>query len=792
MSLNRRGFVLSSALTAAWLLSGGARSAAAAGAGPAEIVARYRELQVGRGRRSPERDQAVAALDELAETFDATMDIGSDQLWDDLPTGPGSTYFPKMYYRLRVIAVAWATPGSALSDRPELPQRVRTALDTLYRVQYNENTAEEGNWYVYEIGVPLWLLQIIAVLGEQLTPEQQRRYLRPVLRFVADPNRRAKDPATVETGANRSDKALIAVVSGAMLGDLARIQLGIDAVTDVAGGGAASLVSRVTAGDGFHTDGSFLQHEVVPYAGHYALVLLTSLSGLMALTQGTEWELATEVREAGCAALIDACAPFVFAGSMMESVRGRFLSRQGETAHDAGHQLTAAAVLFARTAPEPVRSRLAGLAASWIESGTWAPYLEVSGLDRFSGGLHPVGVAEVEYAQELLAANPQRPEVAAVHRVFGQQDRLVHVTEDWSASLGIGSSRICRYESINEMNLHGWYTGDGVLYVFLPQDQGHYSDAYWPTVDATLLPGTTTKDSTPPELESTPLAPRDFAGGARYDDRFGAHGLDFVSQDGTLTARKSWFFTPEGVVCLGAGITDGTPAAVRTTVENRNLGENGQGALLADGVPVPGQAELNSPGWLHLEGVGGYVFLAESAVRAVREDRTGSWRDVDQGANTGGTTNPYTRRYQKILIEHGAQPADASYAYAVLPGASAAATIAARASWQLRVNDPVVQAIRLWRNDVLLANFFAAGAADEVAVSGPASLVLGRAGRERRLAVADPTQRQEVVRVTLRGAAGMPVIAAPGTAEVVSANGDLVIDVQVAGALGATRVLTIG
>ncbi|MEV0053360.1 polysaccharide lyase 8 family protein [Saccharopolyspora shandongensis] len=770
MSLNRRGFVLGGALAVGWL-STGAALPAAAGTGPAEIVARYRELQVGRGRRTPERDQAVAALDELAGAYEAAMNTAADQLWDDLPTGPGSTYFPKMYYRLRCIAVAWATPGSALSTRPELPERLRTALGTLYRVQYNENTAEEGNWYVYEIGVPLWLLQIIAVLGEVLTPEERERFLRPVLRFVADPNRRAKDPSVVETGANRSDKALIAVVSGAMLGDTDRIRLGIDAVTDVAGGGAASLVRRVTEGDGFHTDGSFLQHEVVPYAGHYALVLLTSLAGLTALTRDTEWELAREVREEACAALIDGCAPFVFAGSMVEPVRGRFLSRQGETAHDAGHQLIAAAVLFARTAAEPARSRLAGLAASWIDAGTWAPYLEVSGLDRFSGGLHPVGVAEVEYAQELLDTGPGRPETAALHRVFGQQDRMVHATPGWSASLGIGSSRICRYESINLMNLHGWYTGDGVLYVFLPTDQGHYSDAFWPTVDATLLPGTTTKDVAPPELADTPLAPHDFAGGARYDDRFGAQGLDFTSQDGTLAARKSWFFTPDGVVCLGAGITDGTGAAVRTTVENRNLGEGGRGTLLADGIPVPERAELRNPGWLHLAGIGGYVFLADAAVTAVREDRTGNWWDVDQGANTGGTTTPYTRRYQKVLVEHGARPTDASYAYAVLPGASVADTVAARSRWQVRANDPVVQAIRSRRENLLMANFHAAGAVDGVAVSGPASLVVGSHRGRRRLAIADPTQRQEVIQVSLPGA---------------------VVDVPVAGARGDTRVLDIG
>ncbi|WP_026361194.1 polysaccharide lyase 8 family protein [Amycolatopsis nigrescens] len=776
MSVNRRtvlrGGTLATAALAVPAVSGPAR-AAAAQPDMAKILAAYRALQVGTGRRSPERDQAVRALDEVATGYLAAM-RDADQLWADLPVEPGSTYFPKMYYRLRTIAVDWATPGSALSAEPELPGRIVTALDTLYRLQYNENTSEIGNWYVYEIGVPYWVLQILVALGDAVAAADRERLLRPVLRFVADPNRRTNKPELVETGANRADKALIAVVSGAMAGDAARIAAGVAAVTDVAGGGAASLVRLVTAGDGFHPDGSFLQHDVVPYPGHYALVLLQAVAGLAEVTAGTAWELPVEVRRRISEAAVDACAPFMFAGSMMEPARGRFLSRQGETGHDSGHQLTAAAVLLARHAPEPVRATLAGLVADWVGSGKWAPFLKVVDVQRFSGGLQPVGVPEVEYAQQLLAGKPRRPARVPVHRVFGQQDRMVHVTTDWSASLGLSSTRICRYESINGMNLHGWYTGDGMLYVFLPEAQGHYSDAYWPTVDAHLLPGTTEKAGTPPALGSVPVTSRDFAGGARWDERYGVHGLDFVSQDGTLSAKKSWFFTPSGVLCLGAGITDASGAAVRTTIENRNLGEGGDPALLADGRPTTVElgsaATLRRPRWLHLAGTGGYLVLDDATVSVLREDRTGAWRDIDTGANTAGTSTPYTRRYQKIVLEHGARPAGASYAYVVLPGASVVRTIASAAQWRVRANTETVQATRLW-NGTLLANFFGAGAVDELSVSGPASVALGVTGRGLRLAVADPTQRQDRIRVTVRRRT---------------------VDVPVGGMLGATTVLTLG
>jgi hyaluronate lyase len=628
-----------------------------------------------------------------------------------------------------------------------------------------------------------------------LPAADRERLLRPVLRFVADPNLRTATPGLIETGANRADKSLITVVSGALAGDPNRIAAGIAAVTDTAGGGAASLVARVTSSDGYHTDGSFIQHGVVPYTGHYALVLLSAVAGLIHVTAGTATQLDPQVRQDFFDTITDVYAPFLFAGSMLEPVRGRMLSRQGETAHDVGHQFIAAVVLLARNAPEPASSLLAGPAAKWIAEGTWAPYLQVADFARFSGGLQPVGVPEVEFAEQLLASQPKQRASVPQHRTFPQMDRVVHVTENWTAALGLSSTRICRYEAINGQNLHGWYVGDGVLYTFLPGQQGHYSDAYWPTVDATLLPGSTEKDSTPPALlTNPPLTSTAFAGGARFDEGHGAQGLDFISHDGTLSARKSWFFTPDAVICLGAGITDASGARVRTTIENRNLGENGAATLLVDGLPAAaalGQTVvLSGADWLHLHGVAGYVLLDGSrhaAVTLLREDRTGTWLGIDAGANTHGTNVPYTRRYQKIVLDHGANPGSAGYAYAVLPGASVERTLGARWRWQVLANTTAVQAVRL-DDGITAAAYYAAGRVDGVTVSGPATALWGQTRHGWTLALADPTQTQDVVRVTVDRAVRRVVQADPSVTVIATAP-RLVVDVKVGGSFGATHSL---
>ncbi len=193
--------------------------------------------------------------------------------------------------------------------------------------------------------------------------------------------------------------------------------------------------------------------------------------------------------------------------------------------------------------------------------------------------------------------------------------------------------------------------------------------------------------------------------------------------------------------------------------------------------------------WLHLDGVAGYVLLEDAPVTVLREDRTGTWYGIDTGANTHGTKDPYTRRFQQIQLGHGVNPTGATYAYAVLPGASPWQTVAANGRWRVLSNTERLQAVSI-ADGTVAAAFWTAGSVDDVSVSAPAVAQWGWRPGGLRFAIADPTQSQSTIRVTLGGVGRGVVRADPGVT-VVSSGRQLVVDIAVAGTFGATHTFTV-
>ncbi|MER7245006.1 polysaccharide lyase 8 family protein [Kribbella sp. NPDC000426] len=740
------------------------------------LRARWTELNTGGAidRGDPAYADALGKLTAQAQQYAGTMITTADRtaLWPDLPLSPTSGNFSISYTRLKTMALARATTQST-----DWADELSGALDFLNASAYNETLKETGNWWFWEIGAPRALLDTCILAYDTLDADQLTTYLKAVDHFVPDPNRRTNSPTLRETGANRVDKALITALRGIVGKSADKLAAGRDALSDVAESGKNSIFTYVSSGDGFYRDGSFIQHGNLAYIGTYGNVALGGVANLTALLGGSTWEIADPNRAVLLDAVEASFAPFMTDGLMMDCVSGRAISREAAGDHRNGHATTSTVLLLASGVAEPYASRFKGLAKGWITR------------DRLNDYLPGASIPEISRAKALLADTAVKPAPADPrHFQFYNQDRVVHRRPGWIFAIAMSSKRMARYEWGNGENLRGWYVGDGMTYLYT-DDRSQYYDAYWPTVDAQRMPGTTV--STQPRQPGgtgagtgTVAAYAEWVGGASYKNVAGAVGMHLINYDKTLQARKSWFCLRDSVVALGAGITgtDGYP--VETIVENRNLHESGTAALLVNGRPATGT--YDDPSWAHLDGVAGYIFPSGGRLRTEREDRTGSWSEINIGNDTAGSTTPHTRRYAKLVFEHGT--ASGEYAYILLPRASSRETAERAHDPGLTVlsNSANVQAIRSHRDGLTLVNFWVAGQVAEITSDGPASVVIGKDGRTTTVAVSDPSRTVQTVRLTIKKPIGSAVTK-DDSVTVVETGRQLVLDIAVGDTNGKTH-----
>ena len=299
------------------------------------------------------------------------------------------------------------------------------------------------------------------------------------------------------------------------------------------------------------------------------------------------------------------------------------------------------------------------------------------------------------------------------HYQFPHMDRVVHLRPGFGLGLALSSSRIANFESINTENLHGWYTGEGLTYLY-NGDLSQFGDNFWITVNPYRLPGTTV--DTHLRANGSGASYRgafNWVGGAALG-LYGAAGMQLDAWSSTLVGEKSWFMFDDEIVCLGAGISSTDNRPIETIVENRKLTSAGNNVFTADGTARPGTlgwAEtLSNLSWAHLAGnttgaAIGYYFPQAATLKGLREARTGAWSDID---GWYGSTNRVTRNYFTLWFDHGANPANAAYTYVLLPNRTATqvAAYAAHPAILVLENSPRAQGVKETTLGLTAINFW--------------------------------------------------------------------------------------
>ncbi|MFJ4714375.1 polysaccharide lyase 8 family protein [Streptomyces sp. NPDC088785] len=809
---SRRAFLASSAAVGAALTvaAPGPAVAGAAAVGVADddefarLRVKWRTLYLGEGfspTAEPFRSK-LATLGEQAKGWQDAMAPAAGSLWPDAVFGdpdPNTDtesygYSEKMqtsYERVRTMAEAFCRPGTGLTGDASLRTAVLGAVDHLGAQVFNASRKQYGNWYNFQIGAPQRLLDICVLMYEHLSAAQLTAAIEAVDHFV--PDSLVASYSGTSTGANRIDLCRVLALRGILGGTAAKVALARDAVSPV--------FPYVTSGDGLYADGSLIQHTYVPYTGSYGAVLIDGLSRLFALLGGSTWAITDSGRQIFLESVEAAYAPFLHDGLSMDNVAGRAISRgllTGDTLkvqqddHSRGHGIIASILLLGQGASAEENTRWRALAKGWFTRDRYS--------DVTAG--RTLGVAALSRVAALLGdtAVKAAPEPVG-HRLFPSMARATHRTSRFTASVSMASKAITFYENGNGENLRGWHTGSGMLSWWTAGDRaggGQYSDGFWPTVDPYRLPGTTVSRKTLADGEGgawgAPRPATTWVGGAT-DGTYAAVAQDTRGLSSTLRARKAWFFLDDAVVCLGAGITSTDGVGVESVVDARNLGASGTARLTVDGrtraATLGSNSTIADARWAHLAGHGGYVFPAGAALTALRTERTGTWRSI----NGGGSADPVTRRYVTLLTDHGTDPADASYAYVLLPGADAARTAARAADrgWvDIGSNTGAQQGVRVRSLGLTSVVFWEPGTVGAVTVDAPLVVQI----RERRdgtatVCVSDPNRAVKAATLVWRRPV-RSVTSKPGSVTAATPGNELRLTFgDLTGAGGLTQKVTV-
>lgn len=663
---------------------------------------------------------------------------GRRWLWPDLPD-PGHPY-PRdsvclaACRRLETMALAWRlSPAEGTPLPVQLHRDLIQALEFISDNWYGPKAGPGGEWWHREIGLPLCLGRCVALLYEDMPLPLRSALLQTIARYTDDPTQMClENTPEISTGANRVWKCMALTQCGILCQSPAMLDTAAAKIQDV--------FCFVRQGDGFYDDGSFIQHHKFAYTGGYGVSFLETIAAYMHLLRDTPWALDAAACSMVATWVENVYAPLLCRGACMSMVRGREIARQDSEEHAVGHRVLLALLMLTDSLPAFQAQMLRRKIKTWLQTGaplaTWnnipAPWLL--------------------RLQHLLADARIEPwHFADSCHVFAVMDKVVHHRSSFSVALSLCSARTGRYESIHGENLRGWYTADGMMYLY-NSDLYQFSDGYFPTVDACRLPGITAdgriREACSIGFGQEPRPTNQWAGGACLHGRYGAVGMDLQAEGGGLTARKSWFLFDREIVCLGAGICGG--GTVETIVENRKVSGHMDHLLrINGGVAVPGRQ--TDAVWAHLQGETpgsdiGYLFLGRQTVVLQEEDRTGSWRDIN---NEKGTTKALCRHYIQIRIAHGAHPRNAGYAYALLPGKTQLETAqtAHDTPFVVLYNTRQIQAVWHRELQLLAVHFWQADRCEAAGLdcSGPASILIQKQADKLHLAVADPTWQTDTL-----------------------------------------------
>jgi hypothetical protein len=573
---------------------------------------------------------------EVSGLLSSLLEDGS---WNDIDYSntTGTNWNPVNHSsRLLKICRAYNKPASIHFGKPEVISAILKILDF-----YILKSPVSSNWWYNAIGAPLNFGPALVLMkrddGAGIEESQLEYYANMLLKFYSESS--VIWPFST-TGANKIWLLTSSVNKACIFNNDIVLEENFQSAFE-------EIEIMEGRSEGIKADFSFHQHGPQLYSGGYGSSFMSYISDFALLSAGTKYQMSAAKMHIISDALIEGYQWFIHRTAFDFGAIGREISRPGN-----------------------------GSSVSLRNS-----------VNRFRSVNMP-RAAELTSFVDFI--NSQTPFQSPGNRHFWKSDIMVQHGTDFYLSARMPSNRTTGSERMNNENLKRKWFPWGTTCIMVEGDE--YRNIY-PAWDWAKIPGVTSVNE---EVQGLPItgstyntSESEFAGGVS-NGTFGMAAYDY-SWDG-VKGRKAWFFSPEAMYCLGAGINALKSSDVITTVNQCYSSGRIDAATLTHKTEVD-NSEMNYENnlkWLYHDRVG-YYFPAGGNITVKNIEQTGRWSDI----NLSQSDEPVTHKIFSTWFSHGKRPVKASYQYIVAPSMS----IPQFENWikycplRMVINTPDIQAV---------------------------------------------------------------------------------------------------
>ncbi|MCA9599921.1 MAG: hypothetical protein KC776_41740 [Myxococcales bacterium] len=702
---------------------------------------RTRVLDSYTAASAPAGDKGVEAVQKsiVQKAQSLLGQLGSNGKFPDLAytDQPGASWSVSSHFgRVLTMAQAWAIPSGGLYHDAALKTAIENALSYGSGYYCGDASCVVGNWWFWEIGVPLSLGPTLLLMEGEIDSTLHGKLVDALAYHVGSVSH-----MNGFTGQN----LLWCAMNHLRIGLLHHAPAELEPVR--AAVETTCTINGTPLTDGIKPDLSFIQHGGQPYSGGYGAAYAADVASYLQLTDGTAYAPAADKAKNAIDYVADGVAWTVFDGYFDPAVIGREVTRPNKNASAA---------------------RNAFVNLSFVDS---ARQSELRSAAKATTAVLGNGGIDIVALAEGLSALPEPAAMPSGHRHYPYADHSVHRRAGYYASIKMFSTRTKSGELVNGEGKQGSRQSDGHLYLVRKGDE-YFGENLWPAMDWARLPGVTVEQNGHAANQDFGVGSTEFVGGTG-DGQNGVSAMVSEPLKTELHAQKSWFFFDDFIVFLGNDISDPSTSPVETIVEQWPLSA-ANAPLVVDGKTVATDSyagTLTKPSVVEADGLG-YYFPDAQDVAAEIKDQSGNWSDL--GASSGAVS----ARFLTLAIPHGKTPSGASYAYAIALADQDMQSWAASDPFQVLKNEPAVSAVRSGQQVGVV--FWQAGALDvgsgvSLTTDTPAVVFLTDDGNLVSVSVADPAAGSGTLTLTLSGSFDDGVAGDSGIT-VDTAKGELVVD----------------